>query len=155
MKKTAFTFVVLFAAAFVFAGCEKTPDDLIVGKWKFQSEIRERTDLQHPGTVQLDTFLPTNLTMEISHFKKNGTVTYYSEANIVDVGDYTETYDWKLSGDGKTLYLTNGRNNQAVKIGYIDRKKEVLVLNNDELVTRDTSKGERYLFVTVSNYKRM
>ena len=42
-----------------------------------------------------------------------------------------------------------------MKIGYIDRKKEVLVLNNDELVTRDTSKGERYLFVTVSNYKRM
>ena len=125
-----------------------------MGKWKYQSEIRGKTDLQHPGTVQVDISPHTNLIMEISHFKKNGTITCYSEADIVNVWDYKETIDW-MSGDGKTLYLTNGRNNQGVKIGYFDRKKEVLVLNNDELVTRDTSKGVRYLFVTVSNYKRM
>lgn len=88
-----------------------------MGKWKYQSEIRGKTDLQHPGTVQVDISPHTNLIMEISHFKKNGTITCYSEADIVNVWDYKETIDW-MSGDGKTLYLTDGRNNQGVEIGY-------------------------------------
>ena len=127
----------------------------IVGKWEYRSAIRERINLDDPSDIWItEQDGPSNLTMEIREFKNDGTMSQYSEINTVDVGDYAETWDWTLSSNKDSLFLSNGRDNAGNELGYGDHVEEVLKLNEDTLVTRYTASSTLYTFIWTTTYIR-
>lgn len=55
----------------------------------------------------------------------------------------------------KTLHLRTGRNNHGAEIAYTDHIKEVLTLNDKQLVTKYTwDENEKYTFVFTYCYCR-
>ena len=85
--------------------------------------IRERISNADPNDVWTVEEPPTNLTMEIREFKKNGTMTQYTEVNYIDVGDYVETWDWKLSDDKKIIHFTNGNDRYVTAVAEYQQEK--------------------------------
>ena len=154
MKKV-FLFAVAICTIVLFPACNDKDKDGLVGKWEYQSAIRERISNADPNDVWTIEEPPTNLTMEIREFKKNGTMTKYTEVNYIDVGDYVETWDWKLSDDKKTIHFTNGRNNQGVEVDYQDHDEKVLTLNEDQLITRYKFTGPEYTFIWTTTFNRL
>ena len=154
MKKV-FLFAVAICTIVLFAACNDKDKDGLVGKWKYQSAIRERITNADPNDVWTIEEPPTNLTMEIREFKRDGTMSQYTEVNYIDVGDYVETWDWKLSDDRKTIRFTNGRNNQGVEVDYQDHDEKVLTLNEDQLITRYKFTGPEYTFIWTTTFNRL
>ena len=154
MKKV-FLFAVAICAIVLFVACNDKEKNGLVGKWQYQSAIRERITNADPNDVWTTEESPTNLTMEISEFKSDGTMSKYTEVNYIDGGDYVETWDWKLSDDKKTIHFTNGRSNINNECDYKDYDEEILTLNEDRLITRRTSTGPEYTFIWTTTWKRL
>ncbi len=154
MKKSIL-FVAAICTIVLFASCNDKDKDGLVGKWKYQSAIRERITNADPNDVWTVEEPPTNLTMEIREFKRDGTMSQYTEVNYIDVGNYVETWDWKLSDDRKTIRFTNGRNNQGVEVGYQDHDEKVLTLNEDQLITQYKFTGPEYTFIWTTTFNRL
>ena len=79
----------------------------------------------------------------------------YTEVNYIDVGDYVETWDWKLSDDKKIIHFTNGRSNLNDDYDYKDYDEKVLTLNEDQLITRYKFTGPEYTFIWTTTFNRL
>ncbi len=134
----------------LFSSCSNDKN-YIVGKWEFQSAVRERTSNANTTDVQVDTIYANNVSLNIVQFKKKGTVSFTGIDVVENNVSYSETYDWSVSEDGKMLYLTNGTSTNG-SLG--DREIEILTLTAKQLQTRTIEIGTDYTFVYTSNYKR-
>jgi len=134
----------------LFSSCSNDKN-YIVGKWEFQSVVRERISNANASDVQVDTIYANNVSLNIVQFKKKGTVSFTGIDVVENNVSYSETYDWSVSEDGKMLYLTNGTSTNG-SLG--DREIEILTLTAKQLQTRTIEIGTDYTFVSTSNYKR-
>lgn len=134
----------------LFSSCSNDKN-YIVGKWEFQSAVRERISNANASDVQVDTIYANNVSLNIVQFKKKGTVSFTGIDVVENNVSYSETYDWSVSEDGKMLYLTNGTSTNG-SLG--DREIEILTLTAKQLQTRTIEIGTDYTFVYTSNYKR-
>lgn len=161
MKKHIILGMVLFTMI-LMTGCNKEEKTSpIVGAWAYESEVYVRTIKGNPSVS--DTTVHVKDRTIIREFKKEGTVFVYKEAIIpmenITIGgcvwdNYIDIWDWKLSDDGRTLFLSNGRNNKGVKIGYTDHTEEILTLNDNQLVTKYTWEDEKSTFANTSTYQK-
>ena len=150
--------MIMFAAV-LMAGCGKEEKkDPIEGKWIFESSVTVRINKENPSVTDSTVNMASDKYVSIREFKDNGVVYHYNEIDSADMyDDFNDNiimWDWKLSEDRKTLFLTNGRDSHFTKVLYGDHNDEVLVLNDKQLVTRRTGDDGRYKYLITSTYHR-
>ena len=158
MRKNIAFGMIMFAAV-LMAGCGKEEkNDPIEGKWIFKSSVTVRINKENPSIADSTVNMASDKYVSIQEFKNNGVVYHYSEIDSADMYDGFDDniimWDWKLSEDRKTLFLTNGRDSHFTKVLYVNHEDEVLVLNDKQLVTRRTGDDGRYKYLITSTYNR-
>ena len=158
MRKNIAFGMIMFAAV-LMAGCGKEEkNDPIEGKWIFESSVTVRINKENPSVTDSTVNMASDKFVSIQEFKDNGVVYHYNEIDSADMyDDFNDNiimWDWKLSEDRKTLFLTNGRDSHFTKVLYGDHNDEVLVLNDKQLVTRRTGDDGRYKYLITSTYNR-
>ena len=158
MRKNIAFGMIMFAAV-LMAGCGKEKkNDPIEGKWIFESSVTVRINKENPSVTDSTVNMASDKYVSIREFKDNGVVYHYNEINPADMNDdFNDNiimWDWKLSEDRKTLFLTNGRDSHCTDVYYGNHDDEVLVLNDKQLVTRGTGDDGRYKYLITSTYHR-
>jgi hypothetical protein len=135
MKK----YIFIFLALWVFlVACESKPQDIIVKKWKLDTEnFRKSTEeqvekLKKESPDQMEK-VETNLaflesvTNVVFEFRQDGSV------EIVGMGQ-TQKGQWKLNEDTKTLEMSFPNKKQEIQIVEFSKSKMVLKLNEKTLL---------------------
>ncbi len=156
LKKSIFTLIVICGIVLMTACKPDKYENRIIGIWKYETGLTERTNNNNPEDVKITEQTPNNLTLNIREFRHDGTMLLYREnSNVLTDNEYRETWDWLLSKNERTLYLTNGRNNTNNEIDYIDHEEKIVKLNKDQLIVRYTYTADSYTFVEITTYRRL
>lgn len=124
MKKAFKTAMAVLCTALIVSltGCQKEPEDLIVGTWIETEATYSITQNSETNSMSL---LEEGETVEIV-FNKNNT---YSSVYHSNEGDSSESGTWSISGKKLTLIATEGgldTDPQVFNIDNIDKKNMVL-----------------------------
>lgn len=114
----------------MFIGCnnddeEPTASDLIIGKWtistttldmlSFNGEDLTQYLITDLGFTQDEAVMFTDLLEEMILGYFNGTIEFKKDKTTVyNIGDDSDTGKWRMSNDGKTLYLDEGTIDEMV-----------------------------------------
>jgi hypothetical protein len=131
--------IYVFWALWVFlVACESKPQDIIVKKWKLDTEnFRKSTEeqvekLKKESPDQMEK-VETNLaflesvTNVVFEFRQDGSV------EIVGMGQ-TQKGQWKLNEDTKTLEMSFPNKKQEIQIVEFSKSKMILKLNEKTLL---------------------
>lgn len=158
MRKNIATCVILFAAVLMGSCGKEEKSSPIEGRWIFESSVTTRISKENPSVTDSSVNRASDKYVSIQEFKDNGVVYYFNEKKSADMNDdFNDNiimWDWKLSEDRKTLFLTNGRDSHCTDVYYGNHEDEVLLLNDKQLVTRRTGDDGRYKYITTSTYNR-
>ena len=124
MKKAFKTALAVLCTALVVSltGCQKEPEDLIVGTW---TETEVTYTLTQGGSTDTYSMLDPGETVDMT-FNKDKT---YSTVYHANEGDATETGTWSISGTKLTFLADNDELDmgpQTYNIDNIDKKNMIL-----------------------------
>jgi hypothetical protein len=142
MKKLfSLTTLIVAVIALITTGCEKTPEELLIGKWEVQSmDLKLYIDnvLEESAT---ETYDPNEMVLE---FLDGGSGKEYSSGTQVD------TFNWTVNGDKLTLTYT-GEDPVEVKFSVGENSLEVTMEESET----DSETGDVYKMVMVIKADRV
>lgn len=156
MKKAMrFLMVALVAAmALAVTGCQKDPEDLIIGSWQVESQVytttagshtHTETETMEPGETGVITFNKDLSFVATTTWVEDGETTNESWRGTYSIsGDLltvVSTHDGELQSDVETMTFT---------IKSLDKKEMVLVLSETE-----TEDGTTYTYTTEATFKKI
>lgn len=118
MKKLAFASSAILIL-FMFSACNKTPQEMIIGKWK----IETITNSEQMGEIELKMF------NKINAEKINSELLEFSVENLKIAYPEEAVCTWEMSQDGKfisVIYPEDG-----------EHKYEIISITKDELVWKE------------------
>jgi hypothetical protein len=140
MKKIfSFTSIVIAAIALITISCEKTPEELLIGKWEVQYVdvmgyvnnvlVIDSTATYDPGEMQLEFF-------------EGGTGKEYEN------GDLNDTFTWVVNGDKVTVTVSGS---DPMEFAFTVGKSAMSYTMTEEWTEGDIS----YKIVMIFNLKRL
>ena len=161
MKKAMRFLTVAFVAALALAvtGCQKDPEDLIIGSWQVESQVYTTTAGSRTHT---ETETPQPGESVVITFNKD--LSFVATTTWVEDGETTSVSDrgtYSISGDLLTVVSTHSWENEdgelqsdvetmTFTIKSLDKKEMVLSMSETE-----TEDGTTYTYTTEATFKKI